>query len=223
MTQSAKTIRVLLVEDHLVMRTALRLLLSSQPDLQVVGEAGDQPCALTLATQEQPDIILLDLFLKDGDSFEFIPTLCAAAPRAGVLVLTGTPDPQLHRRAITQGAMGLVLKEQPAEVLLEAIARVCAGEVWIDRALLSIVFAAPPQTQPGESMDGRIGTLTEREREVIALIGEGLRNKELASRLFLSERTVHNHLASIFRKLDVCDRLELAVFAHRHGLLSAQA
>lgn len=219
MSETKKTIRALLVEDHLVLRTALRLLLSSQAHLQVVGEAANRPDALELTQREKPDLVLLDLYLEDGDSFDLIPQLRAAVPNMAVLVLTGTPEAQLQRRAIAQGATGLVSKTQPAEVLLEAIDRVCAGEVWIDRSLLASVFADSMSAKTHDPITEQIATLTQREREIICLIGEGLRNKEIASRLFLSERTVHNHLASVFRKLCVGDRLELAVFAQRNGLV----
>ena len=219
MSDTKKPIRALLVEDHLVLRTALRLLLSSQSHFQVVGEAANRPDALQLTTSEQPDIVLLDLYLEDGDSFELIPQLRAASPQTSVLVLTGTPEAQLQRRAISQGATGLVSKTQPAEVLLEAIDRVCAGEVWIDRSLLASVFAEATPVKTHDPVAHNIASLTDREREIICLIGEGLRNKEIASRLFLSERTVHNHLASVFRKLGVGDRLELAIFAQRNGLV----
>jgi DNA-binding NarL/FixJ family response regulator len=218
MPKSEAAIRALLVEDHLVLRTALRLLLTSESNLEVVGEAADRATALALATQQQPDIILLDLHLEDGESFELIPQIRAAAPQAGVLVLTGANEPQLQRRAIAEGALGLVSKTQSSNVLLETIQRVCAGETWIDRSLLSAVFTQAPHTEVNDPITQQIATLTQRELEVISLISEGLRNKEIAKRLFLSERTVHNHPASIFRKLSVSDRLELAVFAQRYGL-----
>jgi two-component system response regulator NreC len=128
MPKSEAAIRALLVEDHLVLRTALRLLLTSESNLEVVGEAADRATALALATQQQPDIILLDLHLEDGESFELIPQIRAAAPQAGVLVLTGANEPQLQRRAIAEGALGLVSKTQSSNVLLETIQRVCAGE-----------------------------------------------------------------------------------------------
>ena len=213
MTNTA-SLRVLIVEDHLIMSTALRLLLDSQAGLCVVGEASNCTTARELAHRTAPDIVLLDLFLSDGESLGTIPEILSAVPGARIVVLTGAPDTALHRRALTLGAMGLVLKEQPAEVLLAAIECVQRGEVWIDRSLLAELMKPAPPVQASPT-----DLLTQREREIIGAIGLGLRNKQIADRLFISERTVHNHLASIFRKLEVGDRLELAIYAGNHGLL----
>lgn len=206
-------IRLLLVEDHLVMRAALRMLLSARPDLEVVGETASCEGALLSVARHRPDLVLLDIFLSDGSSVECIPTLIEGGTR--VLVLTGTNDEVLAKSAFSLGARGVVRKEQPAPVLLEAIRHVHAGGFWRDPTL-------PPQADPSANLRAEpsaLDALTPREREVIQLIGQGLRNKGLAARLNLSEKTVHNHLASIFRKLGVSDRLELAAFAHRHHLL----
>lgn len=211
---NAAPIQVLIIEDHLIMSTALRLLLNSQENLCVVGEASNKDTARQMAASMAPDIVLLDLFLTDGESVSLIPDLLSLSPGARVVVLTGAPDTALHRRALTLGATGLVLKEQPADVLLSAIERVYQGEVWIDRSLLAeLMTPVPPPVA------GPIDTLTHREREIIGAVGLGLRNKQIAERFFISERTVHNHLASIFRKLEVGDRLELAIYAGNHGLL----
>ncbi len=213
--------RLFLIEDHLVMRAALKLLLDSRADLQVVGEAANREEALhgLQSSLQTPDIILLDLELSDGTSADFIPMLRQAAPTSRVLVLTGTPDMTLHRRALGLGAMGLVRKEQPPETLLRAIERVRNGEVWIEPALMQNTFATLQHLAGESDIKMRIASLSPREREIVALIGQGLKNKPIAARLFLSERTVHSHLSSIFRKLSVADRTELALFAAHHGLL----
>ena len=216
-------IRVLLIDDHAVVRTGLRMLLESQPGLSVVGEAGNRGEALTLAAQVRPDILLLDLDLGEENGLEFLPDLLAAAPEAHVLVLTGVQDPETHQRAIRLGAVGLVLKERAAGVLFRAIERVHAGEVWLDRSLLAKVLGemtpnTPPASRNPET--AKIATLTPREREVVALVGEGLKNKQIADRLYVSETTVRHHLTSIFAKLGVADRLSLVVYAYRYGLAS---
>lgn len=213
--------RLFLIEDHLVMRAALKLLLDSRADLQVVGEAANRAEALRglLELSLPPDIILLDLELSDGAGVDFIPILLEAASPCRVVVLTGTPDMALHRRALELGAMGLVRKEQPPETLLRAIERVRNNEMWIEPALMQSALAAPHHSDGDSNIKARIATLSPREREIVALIGQGLKNKPIAARLFLSERTVHSHLASIFRKLSVADRTELALFAARHKLL----
>ena len=216
-----QSIRVLIVDDHGIVRAGLRMLLESQPGLTVVGEAATCAEALALATGEQPDVIVLDLDLGMENAIESIPTLLSAVPEARILVLTGVRDPEAHREAVRRGAMGLVLKEHAAETLLEAIAKVRAGEVWLEPSMVARVLGEltrPQASQPTSPEATKIATLTEREREVITLVGEGLRNQHIAERLYLSQATVRHHLTAIFAKLDVSDRFELAIYAYQHGL-----
>ena len=215
-------IRILLVADHTMMRTGLRLFLENQPDTAVVGEAADGKEALAVASQVQPDIILLDLDLNGESVLDLIPMLFAVAPQAHVLILTGVRDPTIHQRAIRLGARGLVLKEKTAEVLLQAIVKVHAGEAWLERTMMANVLDALGHTSRRRQIDpeaAKIATLTAREHDVIALIGEGLKNRQVATRLHISETTVRHHLTVIFDKLGVSDRLELVVYAYRHGLV----
>ena len=196
------------------------MLIESQPGLQVVGEVGNRTDALAVAACEQPDIILLDLDLGGDSALDCIPALLAVADQARVVILTGVYDSELHRRAVHLSAMGLVLKEKAAEVLLKAIEKVHAGEVWLERAMTASVLSeiTRRQDQQANPETAKIATLTAREREVIALIGEGLKNQQIAKRLFISETTVRHHLTAIFGKLGVSDRLELVVYAYQHGL-----
>ncbi|MBI3325997.1 MAG: response regulator transcription factor [Nitrospinae bacterium] len=127
-------IRILIIDDHAILSTRLRMLIESQPGMAVVGLAANAPDALAAATRERPDIILLDLDLGGQSALDFLPELAAAAPNARVLILTGVLDPDLHRRAVRMGAMGLVLKERAAEVLMQAIEKVHAGKVWLERS-----------------------------------------------------------------------------------------
>ena len=220
-TPSPQPIRILIVDDHAVVRTALHLLIESWPGLQVVGEAANRSEALAIAAHKQFDIILLDLDFGGNSGLDFLPELLAIVPQARVLILTGVHDPELHRQAVRLGARGLVLKEKSAEVLIKAIEKVHAGEVWLERAMIATVLDDLSPRNGAKQIDPektKIATLTAREREVIALIGEGLRNKEVAQRLFISETTVRHHLTSIFDKLAVSDRLELVIHAYRHGL-----
>ena len=218
---NSQPIRVLLIDDHAVVRTGLRMLIESRSGMRVVGEAANRSDALAATAREQPDIILLDLDLGGSSSLDFLPELLSAAATARVLTLTGVRDPELHRRAVRLGVMGVVVKEKAAEVLLRAIEKVHAGEVWLERAMITRVLREmtrrdePTQTDPEAA---KIATLTAREREVIALIGEGLKNQQIARRLFISETTVRHHLTAIFAKLGVADRLELVIYAYRHGL-----
>lgn len=216
----AKPVRVLLIDDHAVVRAGLRMLLESQPGLIVVGEAANRSEALA-AARERPDIILLDLVLAEGSGLDFLPELLDVAEGARVLILTAVHDSEVHRRAIRLGAMGLVPKEEGAEILLKAIEKVHAGEVWLDRSMVASILGEMTQPGTGKPTDPRaasVAKLSAREREVVALVGEGLKNKQIAERLFISEATVRHHLTSIFGKLGVADRLELAIFAYQYGL-----
>jgi two-component system, NarL family, nitrate/nitrite response regulator NarL len=214
-------IRLLLIEDHVMVRSALCILLDKRPNFRVVGEAGAPSEALALAAREQSDVILLDLNLDGSSGLDLLPELLATAPAARVLILTGVSDPALHRQAVSRGAMGLVLKGKNIEILLQAIEKVHRGEVWLDPALVAEVLNDPTRTKGGQQSTpeaAQIATLTAREREVITLVGEGLRNKQIAQRLCISETTVRHHLTSIFSKLAVTERLELLIYAYRHGL-----
>jgi len=214
-------IRVFLVDDHAIMRSGLRLIIEKQANLKVVGEAGNRSDALAIAGQEQPDIILLDLYLPGTSGLDLIPELFAAASDTRILILTGVADPEAHARAMHLGAMGIVLKEKAPEVLIKAIEKVYKGEVWLDRSMIASVFGAKSRASLAKNSDpeaAKIASLTERERRVISLISEGLRNKQIAERLFISETTVSHHLTSIFGKLQVSDRLGLIIYAYRNRL-----
>jgi DNA-binding NarL/FixJ family response regulator len=218
--QTTEPIRILLVDDHVVVRAGLRLIIQSRPDMTIVGEAGNREEAMSLAAEENPNIILLDLDLGGVSGSGLISELLAAAPQARVIILTGLRDPEAHREAVLLGAMGIVPKEKAASVLIGAIERVNAGEAWLDPALMAGVLSEVTRGKAKKSDPEaeKIASLTNREREVISLIGEGIKNKEIAERLFISETTVRHHLTSIFDKLDVADRVELLIYAFRNGL-----
>jgi DNA-binding NarL/FixJ family response regulator len=203
------------------MRAGLRMLLESQPGLAVVGEAATCAEAVALATGTQPDVIVLDLDLGGENAIASMPTLQRVAPDTRILVLTGVRDPEVHRQAIRQGALGLVMKEKAVETLLHAIMQVRAGEVWLEPTMIARVLGELTRPQPAQQVSAEaanIAKLTEREREVITLVGEGLRNKHVAARLYISEATVRHHLTAIFAKLGIADRFELAIYAYQHGL-----
>ena len=189
----------------------------------IVGEAGNRDDALSLAASEHPEIILLDLDLGGDSGMALIADLIAAAGESRIIILTGLRDPEAHRQAVLLGAMGIVKKEKAAEVLIAAIERVHAGEAWLDPSLMAGVLTEMTRSGKGRKADpekDKIAALTNREREVIALVGEGIKSKEIAGRLFISETTVRHHLTSIFDKLGVADRVELLIYAYRHGLAS---
>ena len=218
-----RPIRILLVDDHGVVRAGIRMLIESREGLKVIGEAGTRGEAVLMANRERPDVILLDLDMgRGGRALDFLPELKAASNETRIVVLTGMRDPEIHQRAVRSGAMGLVLKETAPEELLKAIEKVHAGEAWLDRSLTASVLSR--LSRPGKSSqtldseEARLASLTEREREVLTLVGEGLKNKQIADRLFISETTVRHHLTSIFSKLDVSSRFELIIFIYRHKL-----
>ena len=220
-TANAKLIRVLLVDDHAIVRAGLKMLIESQSSFQLVGEASNGAEAHAATAREQPDVIVLDIDLNGESGLDLLPELLNDAPHARVLVLTCAQDLEVHRRAMQSGAMGLVTKDKAAEMLLKAITKVYAGEIWFDRSMMGSVLSQMSRVGKGNNQDPeavKMATLTEREREIITLIGEGLKNKQIADRLFISETTVRHHLTSIFAKLEVSDRLELIIYAFRHNL-----
>ena len=231
MTKTTKTIRVVLVEDDEPARLGLRTQIEKDPQMTVAGEAATYRDAVRIAEKEQPDIILLDLNLGDESGMGLLPELSKAAPESRVIIVTGSRDDlEVHQQAITHGAMGLVLKHDALEHIARAIKQVSGGDVWFNRSMMMKViegmvrFNAVKQPDPKAA---KIATLTEREREVVSLVGEGLKNKEIANRLrpftnrlrpFISETTVRHHLTSIYDKLGVSNRLELVIYAYIHGL-----
>jgi DNA-binding NarL/FixJ family response regulator len=191
------------------------MLIETHSGMSVVGEAGNREEAFSLAEEQHPDIILLDLDLGGESSLNFIQDLIRASG-ARILVLTGVVEPEKHHRAVRLGAMGVVMKDKCVQVLITAIQQVYAGQVWLDpEIMLSLVAEVQHKSDP--EME-KIESLTAREREIVGFVCEGLKNKEIADRLSISEATVRNHLTSVLNKLDLSDRFELALYFYRHGL-----
>ena len=217
--QSEKPIRVLLVSDLLLGRAGLQHVLKNAPGVDLVGEAGTSEEAIELAGRERPDIILIDLDLR-ADAFQCMEKIVAAAPDSRVIALSDRTHAADHHVLIELGATGLVLKNERPEVLIKAIRKVHGGEVWLDRTITARVLARIARRRHTQDAEAeKIASLTRREHEIIALVGEGLKNGAIADRLFVSEATVRNHLTSILSKLGLSDRFELAVYAFRHGLV----
>jgi DNA-binding NarL/FixJ family response regulator len=213
--EASSAVRILLVDDHAMFREGVKLLLQRE-QLDVVGEAGSPEEALDLAAREKPDLVLLDVDLSGHDGLDLIEALQANAPASDIIVLTGMRDAELQTRALRAGARGFVQKEQTGELVLRAIQKVRDGEVWFDR---NTVGAAVARLISGESQEEEpVDQLTPRAREITRLVGEGLKNDAIAERLFISEKTVRNHLTVIFDKAGVRDRLHLAIYAYRRGL-----
>jgi two-component system, NarL family, nitrate/nitrite response regulator NarL len=218
------SIRVLLVDPQTIVRAGLRLLIESWPGLKVIGEAGTPVEAHVIATREKPQIILLDLDLgRAGSALDCIPDLQMASGGGRIIVLTAVHDSDAHHRAILLGAMGLVLKEEAPEDLRRAILKVHSGEIWLNRKLATGIVAKMSQPNLWDKKNHAspgITLLTAREREVFNLVSAGLKNKDIANRLFISETTVRHHLTTIFSKLEVTSRFELIIFAYRQKLVA---
>ena len=219
MHQSETAIRILLVDDHQIFLTGLQLLIEREPDMIVVGTASNRAEALALM-QEHPDIVLLDLDLGNESGIDFLPQLIEPEEPPRVIIVTGVPDPELHLRAVRLGALGVVLKLDSAGFLVKAIRKVHGGEMWLNRPMISTVMTelihARAKKMDSEAL--KIAELTVREREVIALVAEGMRNRQIGERLFISEKTVRHYLTSVFDKLGVADRLALMIYAFQRGL-----
>lgn len=220
--KSPDPIRILIVDDHLVVRAGLHMLIENHPGMTVVAMASNRAEALELSTSAAPNLILLDLDLGGENALTFLTQLRETTPNARILVLTGLRDTDAHRQAVQLGAMGVVLKEHAPDVLIKAIEKVHAGEIWLDRPTMGRMLREMSAREEKEIDPevAKIESLTQREREVVALIAEGLKNKQIAQRLFISETTVTHHLSSIYSKLGVSDRLELVIYAFAHKLAS---
>jgi len=220
MNPAPQKIRILIVDDQLVVREGLRMLLDNHPGIKVVAMASSQPAALEVIAREPADLIILDLELGGVSALSFIPQLREAAKTSRVVVLTGTRDSEIHQKAAQLGAMGVVLKDDAADLMLKAVEKVYQGEAWLDRMTLGNLLWQL-SSHDKDSIDPqrkKISSLTDRERQVVALIAEGLKNKQIAERLFISPTTVTHHLSSVYSKLGVKDRLELVVYAFAHKL-----
>lgn len=212
-------VRIMMVEDHVSIRAGLRLLLESHANFKVVGEAKNKAEAKEVFEREKPELVLLDLDLRGESGLDLVEEFTLKGAR--VLVLTGVVDEEQHQRCLRLGAKGLIRKEQAHTVLFKAIEKVNQGEVWFDRTmmrdLLSDVLKRKDQKE-SDPEETKIKSLTVRELEVIGLVREGRKNKQIAERLFISDTTVRHHLTSIFGKLGVTDRLELVIYAYKYGL-----
>jgi two-component system response regulator NreC len=213
-------IRVLLADDHAVLRSGLKLLINHQPDMEVIAEAGTYGEAIRLAGIAKPDVITLDLTMPDGSGMHKIEQLCQQCPQAKVLVLTMHDDPAYLRAALTAGAVGYVVKKAADTELLGAIRAVHAGRAFVDLDLRGrqspSVFTADADAQVGAGED----TLSDRERTVLARLAEGHTNQAIAEQLDLSVKTIESYRARLLRKLGLRSRADIVRYAVETGLLA---
>jgi two-component system response regulator NreC len=206
-----ETIRIVLADDHAVVRSGLRLLLDAEPGFEVVAEASDADGARRYVRGHHPAVLVLDLNMPGGSSLEAIPEIRAESPETQIVVLTMQQEPAFAREALGAGALGYVLKEAADEELVQAVRNAAAGEHYLNPRLGARIASEPP---PGAADE-----LSEREVEVLRLIALGHTNAEIAQQLFLSIRTVETHRAHIQQKLRLSSRAELVRYALDRGLL----
>ena len=211
---SARTLRVVIADDHAVVRRGLRQVLDGEEGFEVVAEASDLDGARRYVRGHHPDVLVLDLNLPEGLSLDAIPEIRAECPDTQIVVLTMQNEPAYARQALTAGALGYVLKEAAESELVEAVRRAAIGDTYLNPRLGARVAAEPPPGPP----DG----LSEREVEVLRMIALGHTNAEIATELYLSVRTVETHRAHIQQKLRLGSRSKLVRYALEHGLVAAQ-
>ncbi|KQX81751.1 MULTISPECIES: response regulator transcription factor [unclassified Streptomyces] len=210
----ADAIKVLLVDDHQVVRRGLRTFLEVQDDIEVVGEAADGAEGVTLAEELKPDVVLMDVKMPGMDGVEALRRLRDLANPARVLIVTSFTEQRTVVPALRAGAAGYVYKDVDPDALAGAIRSVHAGHILLQPEVAGALLSQ----DEGTSGQGRGGALTEREREVLTLIADGRSNREIARALVLSEKTVKTHVSNILMKLDLADRTQAALWAVRHGV-----
>ena len=216
-------IRVLIADDHPIVRDGLRKLLSLEGDVEVVGEAADGCEVLDKVHELDPDILLLDLRMPNLDGLSALQSLMQSTRRTRVIVLTASEDKNEFVQAMKLGCSGIVLKQTAPDLIVKSIRKVHGGEIWLDSHTTAAVmrqFAGPGSeaASAGGGKSRERSPLSTREREIVQLVAQGYKNKEMAEKMFISEQTVKNHLHNIFDKLGVSDRLELALYAIHKGL-----
>jgi DNA-binding NarL/FixJ family response regulator len=215
-----RRIKILIVDDHAVVRSGLRTILETEPEFEVVGEAGDGHAALELAQELLPDVVLMDINMGDWDGVTATRRVRNYVPSARVIVLTNYDEDDLVFSSIRAGASGYLLKEVTATQLTNSIRTVADGFSLIYPSVARRVLDefGQPRTKTASETDV-YSDLTPREREVLRLIASGRSNKEIAAQLGISERTVKTHISNIFSKLELTDRTQAALFVHNRGML----
>jgi two-component system response regulator NreC len=211
----ARVVRIVLADDHAVVRSGLRMLLDSERDFEVVAEASDAESATRYVRGHRPDVLVLDLNMPGGSSLEMIPAIRAEFPATQIVVLTMQQEPAFAREALGAGALGYVLKEAADGELVGAVRLAASGQSYLNPGLGARMASEPPPGPPGG--------LSEREVDVLRLIALGNTNAEIAEALFLSVRTVETHRSHIQQKLALTTRAELVGYALEHGLIGASS
>ncbi|MCO6004299.1 response regulator transcription factor [Actinoallomurus purpureus] len=225
MTDETRPIRVMLVDDQELVRAGFRMVLDAQPDLEVAGEAGDGEQALRVLQGTSADVVLMDVRMPRMDGIEATRRICALPDAPKVIILTTFDLDEYAFAALKAGASGFLLKDAGPTQLIEAMHAVCSGDAVVapstTRRLIDKFVPHIPAEEPVP--DGRLDTLTAREREVLGLVAKGLSNGEIAGRLYVSEATVKTHVGRVLMKLELRDRVQAVVFAYEAGLVRSGA
>jgi DNA-binding NarL/FixJ family response regulator len=218
-------IRLLIAEDQPVVRAGLRAILETASDIQIVGEAADGQEAIERALELSPDVIISELRLPKSDGLAILRNLQARGLPAKLLLFTSSDNKDDFIEAMKLGCSGILLKDAAPTLIVKSIQKVHAGEIWLDSNTTAAVirqFASPADTAMAHASAStkprERAQLSQREREIIVLIAQGYKNKEIAEKMFITEQTVKNHLHNVFDKLGVSDRLELALYAIHNSL-----
>jgi len=210
-------IRIVIAEDHIVVRKGLCSLLDDEPDISVVGEAVDGEEAVALTKQLNPDLVVMDIRMEKMDGVEATRIISETYPETSILVLTGFGDEDILQEAMRAGAHGFLLKDASPDELIDAIHRLIKGESLVSPRLLRRLFDEYSRYEEAEDVEYE--KLTPREMEVLKLLTTGLRNEEIARTLVISEKTVKTHLARIYSKLEIDGRSQAIIYAFRKGLV----
>ena len=220
----SKTIRVVIVDDHLVVREGLRLILEAREGIDLVGDASDGASALRLVGEVQPDVVLMDLRMPGMDGIEAIEGIRATWPHIAIVILTTYNEDSLMVRGLRAGACGYLLKDTNRETLFNAIQTAARGETFLQPEIMARLLSHTMHNESQSLSTRSRGSLelTEREREVLSRVARGERSKEIAAHLGITERTIKAHLASIYSKLDVDSRASAVAVAIERGILLPQ-
>jgi DNA-binding NarL/FixJ family response regulator len=213
------TVRVLLADDQELVRAGFRMILETQADVEVVGEAGDGVEAVAATRRLQPDVVLMDIRMPNLDGLQATRRILAAGSRSRVVILTTFDLDEYVYQALTAGASGFLLKNAPPEQLIGAVRVVAAGDALLAPSITRRVIEQFTRLPPPGGAGGSLAGLTDREREVLELVARGLSNAEIAARLFVSDATVKTHVAHLLAKLQLRDRVQAVVFAYESGLV----
>jgi two-component system nitrate/nitrite response regulator NarL len=218
MTKGKPPVRILVADDHAIFRDGLRKLLEGADDVTIIGEASNGNECVKMLAKLKPDILLLDLRMPEKDGLGVLEEINFDSASTRVIVLTAAEDDRDVVRAMRLGARGVVLKQSASDLLLKSIRKVNEGEIWLDNRMTSeVIDAFKKSSEAGQRREKPL--LSDREKEIVQLVAQGFRNREIGEKLFISEQTVKNHLHNIFDKLGVSDRLELALYAIHHRLI----